>query len=116
MQIGASPADQAEALAASGRVPGALLGRAAAAGNLNAAIVHANFTANGTGGPSQWGEAIELLRKLAGKNANAKRQLEIVNSMDLTETGDPKSVPEGELLSESPYVMLFSAAFTAAEC
>src|ERR687893_934811 len=102
MQIGASPADQAEALAAGG--------------NLNAAIIHANFTANGTGGPSQWGEAIELLRKLAGKNATAKRQLEIVNSMDLTETGDPESVPEGELLSESPYVMLFSAAFTAAEC
>jgi prolyl 4-hydroxylase len=154
MQIGASPADQAEALAASGRVPEALLllnraaganqpealfklaewrirgerlprdlamarellGRAAAAGNMNAAVIHANFTANGTGGPSQWAQAMELLRKLAGKNANAKRQLEIVNSMDLSETGDPKSVPEGEVLSESPYVMLFSGAFTAAEC
>jgi prolyl 4-hydroxylase len=154
MQTGPSPAAQAEALAASGRVPEALLllnraaganhpdalfklaewrirgerlprdleaargllGRAAAAGNVNAEIIHTNFTANGTGGPSQWPQAIDLLRKLAVKHDKARRQLEVVNAMALTDAGDPLSLPEGELLSESPYVMLFSGAFTPSEC
>lgn len=149
-----SPAEQAEALAGSGRVPEALLllnrlaaandkdalfklgqwrlagirlprdlamardffRRAGAAGHGQAAAISVNFTANGTGGPSDWPVAIDQLRSLARTDKHAERQLQLVEKMPLTAEGDPESVPEGEVLSEAPYVKLFSGAFTAEEC
>ncbi|HEX8669187.1 MAG TPA: 2OG-Fe(II) oxygenase [Allosphingosinicella sp.] len=91
-----------------------MFGRAAAAGHPQAGAVYRAFVANGTGGPRQWREALRLLR--SSKDANARRQLEIISAMHLTEDGDSVAVSPAEILSESPSVSLLRSFMTPREC
>ena len=90
--------------------------RAAEAGRQDAAVIHANFVASGTGGVRDWNRAIALLRGLAAGNRRSAAELEIVSAMALTDAGDPAAAPAGEVLAQAPHIARFRALFTAQEC
>lgn len=92
-----------------------LFRRAAAAGGAAAAAYRA-FVANGTGGPADWPEAVKLLELAAGTDPEARRELNVIEAMDLSESGDPIDHCAAERLSDSPDVVVFSSLFSAAEC
>ncbi|HEU0310397.1 MAG TPA: 2OG-Fe(II) oxygenase [Sphingomicrobium sp.] len=86
------------------------------AGRLDGAVIYVNFMANGTGGPSDWMRAIELLRRLVPHEPRCARDIELIERMALSAEGDPLSVPDGEWLSEAPRVKLIRQFFTDEEC
>ncbi len=88
-----------------------LFGRAGAAGRRDAAAIHANLVAQ-----HDWPRGLALLRALAPVDRLCRRQLGMVEAMALAADGSPLSVPEGEPVSESPWVRRFGALFTPAEC
>jgi len=94
----------------------ALLQRAAAAGNDDAALLHAFFAANGVGGPSDWPGALASLRELAPRIAQARAQLDALADFALDEAGGPMTTPQLERLSESPSVAVARGLLGAAEC
>jgi prolyl 4-hydroxylase len=92
----------------------ALFGRAAEAGHVEAARIHTAFVGNGTGGPSDWASAVELLRQAAYPGADG--ELALIERMRLSPSGDPLDLPAEKTLSDRPFVTTFPALFTAAEC
>ncbi|MEA3060715.1 MAG: prolyl 4-hydroxylase [Sphingomonadales bacterium] len=93
-----------------------LIRRAALAGHKVAAIALTNLLGNGVGGPRDWPEALERLRREAARDPARARSLALLGSMDLTEEGEPKSLPAARTLSDSPVVSLYPGAFTDSEC
>ncbi|HWT12599.1 MAG TPA: 2OG-Fe(II) oxygenase [Allosphingosinicella sp.] len=89
-----------------------LFGRAGAAGRLDAAVIHCNLVASG----EDWQRGLALLRGLARVNRRSRRELDVIEAMALTPTGDPVSVPAGEQLGERPHLTLFRGLFSEAEC
>ena len=83
-----------------------LFGRAGAAGRHDAAVIHCNLTASG----GDWAGGMRLLAGLAGTDMRCRRQFELIRSMDLAAT------LRGEVLSQTPHLILFPGLFTAAEC
>jgi prolyl 4-hydroxylase len=73
------------------------------------------FLANGIGGEPDWAGAVDLLRTMAG-DPRAARQLELLAGMELTDTGFPVRVAQGDMLCERPQAWTFSKLFSAAEC
>lgn len=76
--------------------------------------VYAAFLANGTGGPRDWAGVLDLLR--ARPDAEAARQLELIEAMDIDAQGNPARLPRSERLSASPDAVLFRSLFTPDEC
>ena len=93
-----------------------LYARAGAGGMVHGARRHIALLAVGVGGPRDWPQCLRRLADLAGIDPLARRQLDLIESMALTQDGDPASVPEGELVGESPRVTRFTGFFTPAEC
>jgi prolyl 4-hydroxylase len=93
-----------------------LFRRAGEAGRRDAAVIHANLLANGTGGPADWQAGIALLRSLAESDRRCRAQLERIEKMALTPDGDPLAAPRGETLCEKPFIARFRALFTPEEC
>jgi prolyl 4-hydroxylase len=93
-----------------------LFRRSAQAGSHDAAVVYANFVANGTGGAANWQRGLALLRPLAARDPSCRRRLDLIEAMELTPAVDPISLPAGELLCAAPHVELFRGLFTPAEC
>jgi prolyl 4-hydroxylase len=93
-----------------------LFRRAAAAGSKAGAAAYRAFLANGTGGPSNWTQAVALLAQDAGAEPEARRELALINSMSLTDDGEPKATLEGQQLSETPEAWTFPGIFSEAEC
>jgi prolyl 4-hydroxylase len=83
----------------------ALLGRAGAAGQREAALLHAYFLASGTGGADDWAGAVKALRSISAAQPAAREQLRLLDSMDLDERGFPPSPAVTQQLSDSPYVV-----------
>jgi prolyl 4-hydroxylase len=98
------------------RISRELFRRATEAGSKIAAQIHTAFLANGTGGPPDWPQAIKQLRTLARKDSASKRQLWLVEKMNLTVDGGPAEVPPGERISDSQEISLFRSLFTDPEC
>lgn len=94
----------------------ALFARAADAGQVDAARIHAAFVANGAGGRRDWPRAMALLRTLAGSDEDARSQLAVIMAMDLDEAGDPIRTPALEMLSEAPFVSFCRNLLTPGEC
>lgn len=94
----------------------ALLGRAGAAGDIAAALLHSSFLASGTGGPDDWTGALAALRSLAPVEPKAAAQLRLIDAMDMDEAGFPRHLPEPRILSASPHVASAGAFVTPAEC
>lgn len=93
-----------------------LLARADAAGNEWAALTRIALTANGSGTPADWAEALALLRQAATRFPVAAEHLALIAAMDLDEAGYPRHVPRGETLTAAPEVRLHRALLTPAEC
>jgi prolyl 4-hydroxylase len=88
-----------------------LFRQAGDAGRHDAAVIHCNLLAQG----EDWQNGLALLRGLAARDRRCRRELELVEAMDLTPAGDPVSVPAGEVIAESPQLTFFSGLFTLAE-
>jgi prolyl 4-hydroxylase len=91
-----------------------LFRRAAEAGHKEAARIHTAFVGNGTGAPADWQAALRLLEDYGFPGASAERAL--IDRMRLSPAGDPLEPPLEERLSERPYVSVFPALFSPAEC
>jgi prolyl 4-hydroxylase len=91
-----------------------LFRRAAEAGHEEAARIHTAFVGNGTGGPADWPAALATLEHGGFPGTTAQRAL--IDRMALSPTGDPVEPPIEEKLSEQPYVSVFPALFSPAEC
>ncbi|HEX8261767.1 MAG TPA: 2OG-Fe(II) oxygenase [Allosphingosinicella sp.] len=94
----------------------ALFAEAAAKGDSGAALIHASFLANGTGGEAQWPEALAALRRLAGKVPQAAAQLRLIETMDLDEDGFPARPIPVRPLAASPHAVAAEGFLTRAEC
>lgn len=93
-----------------------LLGRAAAAGHRDSALLHASFLASGVGGPDQWPEALSALSALAPKEYRAGAQIDLLGAMALDSNGFPATPPAVRQLSTAPYVLCSEGFMTGAEC
>ena len=92
-----------------------LMGRAADAGNAEAALIHAHFLANGTGGSANWRRARAILESLV-PNPSAVEQLLMLEQMAVDGDGDPTFEFNVEILCERPAVFASRGFFTAEEC
>ena len=92
-----------------------LMGRAAEAGHAEAALIHAHFLANGTGGPTEWRRARAILERLA-PNPAATEQLQMLERMAVDANGEPTCEIRTETLSERPAVFASRGFFTPEEC
>ena len=89
-----------------------LFGRAGETGRHDAAVIHCNLTASG----GDWSGGLGLLRGLAERDRRCRRELEIIEAMDLTAQGDPAAVPAGRIIGDSPHLTWFDSLLTEAEC
>lgn len=93
-----------------------LFGRASDAGNPIALRAYTNLLASGIAGPRDWPAAIARLRAEAQIDTRRAQMLALLEKMDLTETGEPKAIPQPEPLSDSPDVVRIPKLFTQQEC
>lgn len=93
-----------------------LLHKAVAIGHVDAALMEVALTANGSGGPADWGRALGLLRSAANSDPLARDHHALIEAMILDETGDPVSIAEPETLSTAWDVRLFRRFLSPAEC
>jgi prolyl 4-hydroxylase len=98
------------------KLAGELFGKAAEAGIGDAAHCHVAFVTHGAGETPNWARGLTLLAKLAEHDEAARRQYQLILAMDLSDDGDPRSLPEAEQLSDSPDVRIFRGLFTSDEC
>jgi prolyl 4-hydroxylase len=94
----------------------ALYEQAAARGHGGASIFVTNLLASGVAGRRDWVESIGRLRAEAMASPVRREVMSLIEAMLADGRGDPLTVPEGEMLSEDPHVVLFPALFTPAEC
>ena len=90
--------------------------RSAQLGHDQADSIHAAFLAGGIGGPRDWAGALASLRRRAKKSADARAELELLESMNLSADGEPLASPQEEKLSDQPRASCFRSLFSAAEC
>ncbi len=93
-----------------------LFGRAAAMGDRQARMIHLSLIANGTGGSSDWGQALTLLRQAARDDGQAALQVDLIAAMDLDADGNPRVAPAVRELQQQPETHLFEALLTPQEC
>jgi prolyl 4-hydroxylase len=93
-----------------------LIWRAAVAGHRVASIAYTNLLGNGVAGPRDWPEALARLRREGSTDPARARSLALLESMSLTEEGEPTELPAERKLSDSPAVSLYPGAFTDEEC
>lgn len=93
-----------------------LFGRAGALGDTQARMIHLSLVANGTGGPSDWPDALGRLREAARDDEAAAREIELIAAMHIDERGDPKRLPAARDLQRRPETRLFAKLLTEGEC
>ncbi|HET6943027.1 MAG TPA: 2OG-Fe(II) oxygenase [Sphingomicrobium sp.] len=93
----------------------ALMGQAAEAGHRTAALLYANFLANGTGGSSDWKAGLKALKAFSEPSAIAG-QLTLIGRMAVGDDGEPLELPELEELSREPSVWIAAGFLTDEEC
>jgi prolyl 4-hydroxylase len=93
-----------------------LLGQAKDAGHIDAALLHAYFSAAGTGCTPQWAAALKLIEGLAEHSAIAKRQIDLLSQMQIDANGAPAKLPELTLYSSQPHIAVARQLLTTAEC
>jgi prolyl 4-hydroxylase len=93
-----------------------LFRQASAAGHAVGARAYTNLIGNGIAGQRDWTEALRRLRIEARDDQRRALMLETIEKMDLTPEGDPRTLPPGRQLSESPHVTMFPGLLTPDEC
>lgn len=94
----------------------ALLRRAAASGNADAALMEVALIANGSGAPADWPAALSLLRAASKWDEVAARHLALVDAMAIDDEGAPTRLPEPEPLAPDGAVVRYPGLLTPAEC
>lgn len=99
-------------------LPGAraLLHRATLVGHGDAALIEIALTANGSGGAVDWAGARTLLEKAAETNPVATAQLQLLETMELTNDGAPIDPPRAKTIGHNPGVRHITQLFTQDEC
>jgi prolyl 4-hydroxylase len=92
-----------------------LMGKAAEAGHSEAALLHAHFLANGTGGSPDWKSARAVLERIADDHPRAAEQLGMLARMAVGEDGEPTFLPELKPLSDTPAIFSTAEFLTADE-
>lgn len=90
--------------------------QAAARGHGKSNLIVTNLLASGVAGKQDWKASIDRLSTEARQIAARAKALDLIEAMDLDESGNPRSVPAGTRLSDDPEVMHFPGLLTAAEC
>ncbi len=93
-----------------------LFARAGEIGHAESALLHAYFTASGTGGQPDWEQAHKLLRKLASVFPIAKTQVALIDAMALEPDGNPSDSFALEQCSTTPNIAIHRQFLTPAEC
>jgi prolyl 4-hydroxylase len=93
-----------------------LFRQAAEAGNAMATRAYTNLLANGTAGRRDWGASLKRLAQEARGDRRRAQMLSLIRKMDLTPDGDPRSLPQPRILSESPQVKIYPRLFSSDEC
>ena len=93
-----------------------LFEQAAGRGNGKANLIVTNLLASGVAGKSDWGIALDRLRTEARQLPARRRALDLIDAMDLDPAGDPRTIPEGKILSDDPKVIHFAGLLTPSEC
>lgn len=94
----------------------ALFRRAADAGHPIALRAYTNLLASGIAGERNWPTAIERLRAEARIDTRRAQMLALIEAMDLTPEGDPRTIPPAEMLSTTLEIRRLPRLFTPAEC
>lgn len=93
-----------------------LMGRAAEAGHPIATRAYTNLLASGAAGARDWPAAVARLAEEAREDGRRAQMLALIRQMDLDRDGNPRTIPEGQKVSDSPALTLFPNLFSAAEC
>lgn len=93
-----------------------LFERAAWAGHRPAALTHSVFVAIGAGGPSDWTEAIRIMRRAASCDPVAAQQMRLLDAMELDHCGMPTTLPPVKRVSGSPRLAIVRGLLTPDEC
>ncbi|PLK26129.1 2OG-Fe(II) oxygenase [Novosphingobium sp. TH158] len=90
--------------------------RAGSAGSHDGAVAATNLLASGIAGERNWLAALERLKSEAASDPARKAALDLLGAMELDASGNPQSLPDGDVLSDSPQVTLYRGVFSPAEC
>jgi prolyl 4-hydroxylase len=93
-----------------------LFRRASDAGHPIALRAYTNLLASGVAGERNWPAAIARLRAEARIDTRRAQMLALIEQMDLTAEGEPRTIPQAEVLSETLEITRFPALLTPAEC
>jgi len=94
-----------------------LFRRAVQIGHVDAALIEAALTANGSGAPADWPGAMALLDRAARSDPLAAEQVDLLAAMRIDANGLPSPLPAPATpLSSSPRVELFARFCTPQEC
>lgn len=93
-----------------------LMRRAADLGHPTATRAYTNLLASGAAGPRDWPKALARLAVEAREDGRRAQMLALIGQMDLDPEGNPRSLPEPQIVSESPSIHLFPGLFSTAEC
>lgn len=93
-----------------------LLYRAKIAGRVDAALLHASFTATGTGCSRNWHVALNDIRSLTERSISAQKQSQLLDLMNLDESGNPLEKRDVSLVSGAPKIAIYPELLTCAEC
>ena len=93
-----------------------LFRESAAAGRPEAALLHAGFLANGSGGPVDWPGAVATLEQASVRSEEARRQLALVSAMNCDGDGNPRRLPEKTEMRERPRIWAARSLLTESEC
>ena len=88
----------------------------AARGHPRADAYATNLLASGIAGVRDWQGALRRLKSEAARDSARRQALDLIKAMDLDENGDPRTLPESRMLSETPLVILFPKLVSEAEC
>lgn len=95
----------------------ALLAEATEIGHEDAAMTEVALVGNGSGGTRDWSGALVRLRAAAARFGGvAQQQLGLMERMALDAQGDPRRLPQPEVLSSAPSIRHWRGVLTPDEC
>lgn len=92
------------------------LGCAAHGGHEEALLLEMALSANGSGGEIDWQGAVALLKEGARHYGYLKRDLELIEGLDLDDKGHPRRAPRGTLIDERLQIIRYSSFLSPKEC
>lgn len=66
--------------------------------------------------PRDWRQSLAYFHELAGRDPLTARQAQLLGSMDIDDSGNPREVPGPTFMSHDPLIVSFHDFMTAAEC